>query len=747
MVDGFRQGRSTFDQTNQVVFGDQINVAGNYYAAPIKPGRPAPPAPPRDFVGRGEQLAALAAALTTGEAAIIALQGMGGIGKTALAQQLATVLQNEFAGGIFWADLNLHQGRAETVLRAWGAYGGLDLTQEPNVNVMAERVRAVLSQRRHAQGALLAVLDDVRPGWIEAARLLISCLPAQTPLLLTTRDQELATALGAAVWPVGGLTASEAHALLLARVMDGNLLRSEALVQRLLQELGHLPLAIRLAGAQIGTRGRLPGFGLATFVEKVAQRAAQTLMSKAEAGLEATFALSYDLLSARQRRVFAYLSVYGAPLLTIEHMAGLLDMEAEALQDDLNELTVAALLAWDADAGRYALHPLLRQYAYGKLGELDADVREVHKRAAVYLQAQVGRAADGAPEEALEEVDQWRQAQAWETMAERALALVGGLAKQGYWVEIEMRLAAAVAQFAEQPEHGALMAQLHKGLGMIHREQGRWREASEDYMASRRLFRLLGQQAQEALVLNELGYVYRRDRRFDDALKTYELALDLFGALGDPRGQGQALYGLGIVDIRRQNLQRAVERLEASLVYLGDADDLPAMAETYRGLGRAYRAQRRWQDAIRVHEEALAIYTQLPDPANEAKTLNRLSLVYSSQKQWPEAIDLLNKSLAIVRMQNDLAGEASTLRYLGHIERHRQAWAQALDQFQKSLHIFRALGASYDIGKTLDYIGDMYKELGGRKRAIDVWEEALPNLNLRSSRYQELVQKLQCLKG
>ena len=129
----------------------------------MEPSAATAPAPPPDFVNREEQLTQFTATLHAGKsAAITALQGMGGIGKTALAQQLANGLKPDFPGGIFWGDLALHSGSAKTELRVWGAFCDADFGQEPDPAVLSEWLRGLLSMQRDKQGALLAVLDDVR---------------------------------------------------------------------------------------------------------------------------------------------------------------------------------------------------------------------------------------------------------------------------------------------------------------------------------------------------------------------------------------------------------------------------------------------------------------------------------------------------------------------------------------------------------------------------------------------------------
>ncbi|MBV7330840.1 hypothetical protein KFU94_21870 [Chloroflexi bacterium TSY] len=79
--------------------GGSVFNAGiiNIRAAPFQASAAAAPKPPRDFVGRTEHLVELSRMLTGRQsAAIRALQGMGGIGKTAL--ELTRWLKPEFSG-------------------------------------------------------------------------------------------------------------------------------------------------------------------------------------------------------------------------------------------------------------------------------------------------------------------------------------------------------------------------------------------------------------------------------------------------------------------------------------------------------------------------------------------------------------------------------------------------------------------------------------------------------------------------
>src|SRR5262249_47685044 len=63
------------------------------------------PAPPADFTGRAGELRELLAAVKTGGVTISGLQGLGGVGKTALALKLAEQLKPDYPDAQFYLDL------------------------------------------------------------------------------------------------------------------------------------------------------------------------------------------------------------------------------------------------------------------------------------------------------------------------------------------------------------------------------------------------------------------------------------------------------------------------------------------------------------------------------------------------------------------------------------------------------------------------------------------------------------------
>jgi len=349
--------------------------------APLSPTVAIAPAPPSYFIGRRRILDALKEALADGHA--MALQGMGGIGKTATAQKLAAEISPEFLGGVFWGALSDHAGNPHAILRTWGRACGQDVADEADLKVLANLVRGLLAARRADRGPLMAIVDDVRGEWLDASKLLQQALPADTPLLLTTRDETNAAVLGASVVCLDELPPDEALTLLKVHAGTAVVAAELEAARALLETGGYLPLAIEIAGKRLGLLGRKPGSRLENLCQAIQKRAVETLRLPGYPGLAVTFAITYEVQLTEVQRLFRWLGVFAVGPLYLTSVAGVLDWEEAATEQALDALVLTALLAWGEEEGKYTLHPLLRQYAEVLLAEA-GEVDEARRQHMVY---------------------------------------------------------------------------------------------------------------------------------------------------------------------------------------------------------------------------------------------------------------------------------------------------------------------------------------------------------------------------
>src|ERR1035438_10855545 len=206
------------------------------------------PALPNNFVDRPEILTDLRNALfqdaPNRNIALTALQGMGGIGKTVLAQALChnEVVQHAYPDGIFWFTIG-KESRLTFDQRIEAVPGLHQLLGE------YKGEQACIAQYRNASRdkAALIVLDDVwRAADIEPFR----TESPRSRLLVTTRDTGIAPTFGAREFTAALPTNAEAREVL----TRWSTLPSQSLppqAEAVITECGNLPLALAMIGAQL----------------------------------------------------------------------------------------------------------------------------------------------------------------------------------------------------------------------------------------------------------------------------------------------------------------------------------------------------------------------------------------------------------------------------------------------------------------------------------------------------------------
>jgi hypothetical protein len=208
----------------------------------------APPLP-RNYIDRPLALTNLRNAVILDEpgpsVALVALDGMGGIGKTVLAQALARdeAVQQAFPDGIGWTTAGKDGARnlvaqMHEVRRALGDAPDPAETESECIN----RYRTLLAQK-----AAFVIVDDV---WRTVD---IEPFLADSPrsrLLFTTRDATIAAAVGVTKHTADLLSREQSRALL-AQASGYGAAALPCESEDLIQECGRLPLALAMIGAML----------------------------------------------------------------------------------------------------------------------------------------------------------------------------------------------------------------------------------------------------------------------------------------------------------------------------------------------------------------------------------------------------------------------------------------------------------------------------------------------------------------
>lgn len=243
-----------------------------------------PPARNPNFTGRAEELAALAASLTSGTRVMVhSLRGMGGVGKTQLASEFAYVHASDY-DLVYW----IRAEEAATIPDQFTALATqLGLDPVPDLELLQGQVHDRL---RGVPGWLLIFdnadrVEDIR-AWLPSGP-----LPPGIPghVIVTTRRGGFTT-LGR-VMELDVIDLLSAVSLLRTRVPD----LQENMAQEIAKELGRLPLALEQAAAYLDRSAMPPG----DYLSLLRQRAEDLFARGQVSGRGDTIATLWDIALER----------------------------------------------------------------------------------------------------------------------------------------------------------------------------------------------------------------------------------------------------------------------------------------------------------------------------------------------------------------------------------------------------------------------------------------------------------------
>ncbi len=350
------------------------------------------PALPAHFLSRSEGLPKLRDALRAdldspvvigGAAAKVGLHGMGGIGKSVLANALVRdrMVREAFPDGIVWVGLGSLPNLADRMRDVHRALGG-------DGAFVTEHQGNALLKELLADKAVLLVLDDAwRRGDVDA----FDVLGPRCRALITTRDVGLATSLSGTQYVVELLTEVEALRLLaVAAGVETDALPPES--HEVLAECGKLPLAVALAGGMVeaGTpwadvRDALREHELEFLEDPHAQ-------NEQHVNLWRTIEVSVQALSEEARQRLAELAVFPedepVPVAAIgtlwAHTGSLAARHARKLLVDLKQRSLVQLVAdsgtASASVGHVSLHDLIHDYCMRLARQQFGDEAALHER-------------------------------------------------------------------------------------------------------------------------------------------------------------------------------------------------------------------------------------------------------------------------------------------------------------------------------------------------------------------------------
>ncbi|MEV0643623.1 BTAD domain-containing putative transcriptional regulator [Phytomonospora sp. NPDC050363] len=605
---------------------DILGAAPSLDAAPA-PAKARPistlPSPSRLLAGRDAELAALDALAERSR--VIVVTGPAGAGKTTLAVHWAHRAAERFPDGRLYLNLRgfdpeppLDTDVATTILLR--ALGLPPDRVPPGTDERRALLRSTLAGRR-----ALLLLDNAG----DAAR--VRALLPDSPgcLTLVTSRERLSglVALDEAERLALDVLGTRAAVEILTGMLGAERLVGEpGAAEALAAACGHLPLALRIAGALLADR---PHQSVAGYAADIAAEPLRRLAvpDDPHADVHAAVARSYASLDEESRRALRLSAMVPSPAGLSAEALGIVTLRSAAPLKSTVERLLSRNLIAESAADRFTHHDLVRAFGIRHAAD-DPDGGAAVDRLLAYYLAELTRAVGGSV----------FAGGGRPPAVDRGEAVVARA-----WLGAELpNIVAAVAYAAEhhRPEAAWRLADALRVPLSDTGALAEWRGVTDIGLAA------AGAVASDvglAAMHQARGAIHFRTSEAEAALAEYQRALDLFARNDHRRGEAQALHGLASVHHLRNDLPSAIDLTRRAVTIDQDNDDAES---ELRGLTNLAQARIQVGDLDRALDDLTAALARADDgdDASRAEILQTLAFLHSRRGELREAVDVLTRA-------------------------------------------------------------------------------------------------------
>ncbi|MFJ6480812.1 AfsR/SARP family transcriptional regulator [Streptomyces sp. NPDC091682] len=665
-----------------------------------------------DFTGRAKELAELFDYVQDegrgGEryARIVAIDGMGGMGKTTLAVRAAHRLAGRYPDGQLHIDLHGFTPGREPVTPTAALDGLLRTLGTPGDRIPEDLEGRTALWRSKLDGRQMLLLFD---NAVDAAQIrpLLPASPGSLALI-TSRGRLLD--LDGVEWVSIGMMEPEDSTSLMAETLGTTRVAAEPAASAELAELcGHLPLALRIATARLRNR---PRWTVRYLVERLRdEKRRMDELSSGERSVAATLRLSYLAMDEEYRTAFRILSLYPCAGTDVHSAAALLGTTVRDAEDAL-EFLLDVHLVQQPDIGLYTFHDLVRSFAQSLRGPAtaDDDAAAVERLLGYYLTAS---------NTACEVLFPGRERRPTGIAPYRGeLPSLRDAEQSVRWFHREQAGLLAAVSLAERSGHDRYAACLSRNVGFHLHTHGQldefWSVGHLAVAAARRLDdpALLG------ISLANLGAACWKLGRFEEGLEVAAEARDTAIRAGDRHTEAHSESTLGLLMSMLGRYGEALPLLERSVAVARELGNLRAESESLTTLSTLYERWGRYPEAAAAAGRAIEIDRGLGYRGNEIVALTDLAFAQVGLGEYPEAEASLQRARDLCDETRSPGDVALLLALSARVAHERGDGPQARAFAERSLTLGRTSGAPIRLAKVENVLGRLHLLWGEHEVAL-----------------------------
>lgn len=663
----------------------------------------------------------------------VALTGLPGVGKTALALKLAhdQQVQNHFQDGVLWAGLG-PDADVLTHMGIWALALGIPSDEIAKLGTIPSRAKAItaaIGMRR-----MLLIIDDACE--LETA-LSFQLGGSNCMHLVTTRSPDIALHFaGGEDIQVQELT--EAAGLkLLTQLAPTAVESAPDKAQQLIRLVGYLPLALILMGNYLRIKthsGQKNQFDEA--IEKLYQvegrlelREPQTpsdphpnLPPHVSVSLDTVIGVGYDALDERSRLALQSLSIFRAKPITFSVEAAL----AVALVpvETLYKLSSLGFLEGNK-LSRYTLHQTIADYAklklangsaYERMANFFADYIENHQTNFTKLDIESDNIAEA--------LTIAHERNIYNALVRGANTILKFLEARGLYERAEGYLNQALQNSRASNDTVNVVTTLIN-LGKIVLDRGMTIQAKEHLQEALRLSYTTGDVKQITDALTNLGEVAIELLDYAEAEKHLLEGLQIAREIHYQEGIVALLMNLSTLEDRRGNFLKSEEYASEGLIMARSIEDGERISALLSNLAAVASKRGDYSKQEQYFQESLSLARLMNNRHRISRLIINLGGMAINRGDYPQAGMYLEEGLGLAREIGNPKRIIHALSNLGILEANRGNNVEAEHHLAEGLKLAREIEWREEIGHLLAKLGAVAGNLKNYTKAEEYLQESL----------------------
>jgi DNA-binding SARP family transcriptional activator/tetratricopeptide (TPR) repeat protein len=670
-----------------------------------------------EFVGRSELLRVLDSTATKRAGRVVILDGMAGVGKTALAVRWGHLARHRFPDGDFFFDLNgfssdavVSQSRVVDDLL-------ISIGHRPD-NRLDQHARGLLLRGLLAGRHALVVLDNARD--TAHVKDLIALMPSCV-VVVTSRDRLslLSTTTGAHRVHVEPMPAGEAAELLSVRLGPHRDIEPDDRA-RVVRLCGGLPMLISLLAEHIAASGIAR---LSAFVERLDRRKLLLDIGENVDGSAVAHTLlywSYRLLAPAEQRLFRLLGLHPGPDVGFDGACALDGRTPRETRQSLGVLVGAHLLErLDPFGDRHQFHDFFREFAAFRAERDESpDGRQAAERRILsfYLHSA------GHANHVLYPYRTTLSALPVEDNVEPVTFDDAAAAK--LWFDQERANLIAAVRFASSRghhTHAPRIADVVTGYLDRHGRYGDSRTVRELAVSSAHA---AADRDTEMSSLEGLGMVQMIMGDHAQSRRSLNTALRYAMEDRNERAQDTCLHLLGRLAMQRGDPATAVELYLRCIDVAQRIDDLVGQCWSHCRIGEPLRLLDQHDDALLHLFRALSLAEHVNEPSAHAHALATIASVYRDKGDPHAAKAHATKALTAAQAIPDLGVTVRVCIALAEIAVECGDPAGSARHARHALDVCRQTHNLSDEARASEVLGNALLAAGDTVNAVAAWQHA-----------------------